>query len=318
MRKAFAACALAAASVGAQSRADWWLGFIDARDRAFLEIPIAAGCPERDALVKRSGAQPGQVVTSRRRVAEFIAAGERLTFVVADAAASRGERVMTGVVAIVREDEGARGLLAPSCWYLAEAGTQVHAYMAREDRVAVGVHPPRALHLRIFEQTWQAFQGRPRHVSPTESEATDGQAPFWIAERINEWLPDASQIHVQPFNATLDPARGPEPMWLIGATARGDAAASAPGTFNTVNAIVRPGAAAAPQAPLYRAGPSGGLTFDRAGSFVAQIVAAVDLDGDGIEELLVRARYYAGGNLKVLRWNGHSYGVVREGGYEGE
>ena len=318
MRKAFVACVLAAFSASAQPRTDWWLGFIDARDRAFLEIPIAAGCPERDALVKRSGAPSGQVVPSRRRATEFIVAGERLTFVVADVAAGRGERVMTAVVAIVREDEGVRGLLAPACWYLAEAGTQVHAYVAREDRVAVGVHPPRPLHMLVFEQTWQAFQGSPGHSSPDGRGALDVQAPLWIAERINGWLPDASQIHVQPFNATLDPARGPEPMWLIGAIARGDAAASAPGTFNTVNAIVRPGTAAVPQAPLYRAGPSGGLTVDRAGSFVAQIVAAVDLDGDGIDELLVRARYYAGGNLKVLRWNGHSYSIVREGGYEGE
>jgi FG-GAP repeat len=107
-------------------------------------------------------------------------------------------------------------------------------------------------------------------------------------------------------------------MWLAGAIARGDAPADAEGTFDTLNLIVAGNAADAEPVVLYQSGPSGGIRRDARGSFVAQMVAAVDLDGDGVDELLVRARHYAGGNLKVLKWNGSRYREVWQSGYEGE
>ncbi|CAN0510981.1 unnamed protein product, partial [Phaeothamnion confervicola] len=49
-----------------------------------------------------------------------------------------------------------------------------------------------------------------------------------------------------------------------------------------------------------------------------QVAATLDLDGDGSDEVLLRARHYAGGNLMVLRWQGRGFVAVRQGGYEGE
>lgn len=306
-------------TVGAQTVPRWWLGFIDGNDRAFLEMPLDTGaCIERDAMVRKAAAGPGQVLPSRLNPATQIGRQARLTFGVSDLAGSGRERVMTRVVAIVRDAEGARLPLPPSCWYLAEAGTDAPGYRASEDRIAIGVHPPRSLYVRQFDQTWKSYGPLAMLPGADNRFAAAAEMPAALRDRVAALLPEATQLHAQAFSATLDAARGPEPLWLIGAIERGEAPTDQAGTYNTVNLIVREAAAAAPSPVLYLAGPSGGIVRNLAGSFVLQVAAAVDLDGDGVDELLVRARYYAGGNLKVLRWNGLRFVESRQGGYEGE
>jgi len=306
-------CALSFAA-SAQTGSRWWIGFIDANDRAFLEIPLNGGnCAGRAALVKKATTQPGDVLHSRLSAASQVGRDERLAFGVADLAGQYRERVLPRVVAIAREEEAARLPLAPNCWFLAEAGTEAQGYRALEDRIALGVHPPRALTVRTFEQTWKSYSA----LSATDARLLAAQdVPAQLFERVAALLPQATQVHVQAFAATLDAARGPEPLWLIGAVERGDAPAGEPGTFNTLNLIIRANAPLGPA--LYLAGPSGGIGRDHGGSFVLQLVAALDLDGDGNDELLARARYYSGGNLKVLRWDGRRLVEVRQTGYEGE
>ncbi len=306
-------CAISFAA-SAQTGSRWWIGFIDANDRAFLEIPSdGSACAGRAAMVKKASTQPGDVLPSRLSAATQVGRDARLAFGVADLAGQNRERVLPRVVAIAREGETARVPLPASCWFLAEAGTGAEGYRALEDRIAIGVHPPRALTVRTFEQNWKSYTA----LSATDARLLAAQdVPAELFERVAALLPQALQLHAQAFTATLDAARGPEPLWLIGAIERGDAPAGEPGTFNTLNLIVR---ANAPDGPvLYVAGPSGGIGHNRGGSFALQVAAAVDLDGDGNDELLLRARYYSGGNLKVLRWDGRRFVEVRQTGYEGE
>ena len=311
-------CAMSFAA-SAQSGPHWWLGFIDSNERAFLEIPAATDSyAQRDAMVRKAAALPGQVLPSRLNPALQIARAAKLTFGVSDLAGRSRERVMTRVVAIARDAEGARLPLSPPCWFLAEAGTDAPGYRATEDRIAIGVHPPRKLALRVLDQNWRSYGALAMLPGADSRFADAGEMPAALRDRVAALLPQATQLHAQAFSATLDAARGPEPLWLIGGIDRGEAPAEQAGTYNTVNLIVRDGAATAQLPPLYRAGPSGGIVGNRAGSFILQVAAAVDLDGDGTDELLVRARYYAGGNLKLLRWNGLRFVASRQGGYEGE
>ncbi len=314
MRSGLALLCAAAFAANAQDTPRWWVGFIDANDRAFLEIPgDGPACTGRVGLLKGAIRRPGEVLPSRRSAAAQVGKDARLAFGVVDLAGRNRERVLPRVVAIVREDETARLPLPPPCWFLAEAGTEAPGYRALEDRIALAVHPPRVLKVRTFDQTWKSFAA----LSGTEARLlASREVPAALVERVAMLLPQATQVHAQSFSATLEALRGPEPLWLIGAIGSGDAPATEPGTFDTLNLIVREGATA--DAVLYSAGPSGGLGRDRAASFALQVAAVLDLDGDGADELLVRARYYSGGNLKVMRWDGRRFVEVRQTGYEGE
>lgn len=311
--------ALLAADIDAQAAPRWWLGFIDQQDRAFLEIPPdRRACAERDALVRRSGAGAGAVVLSGRAAASHIGGAGRLTFGVSDLAGHGVERVLTRVVAIAREDEKTAASQQQACWYLAEAGAEAPGYRALEDRIAIGVHPPRPLAPRRYEDGWRSFGGAPDAVGSDSRFLPESEAPAELLARVRESLAGAAQFHAQAFEARLAPGAKPAPLRLIGGIARGDGEPDGPGTFDTVNLIVRDTPADGAAAVLFRAGPSGGIGRDRAGSFAAQVVAVVDLDGDGVDEVLLRARHYAGGSLMVLRWNGASFAVARRGAYEGE
>ncbi|MFN0160783.1 MAG: hypothetical protein ACKVQQ_06105 [Burkholderiales bacterium] len=306
------ACWGAAAGTAAQAPARWWVGFIDTNDRAFFEIPVSGrDCVERDAAVRRAAAPPAAVVASPRSAATLLPPGARLAFAVADIAGATSERVLTRVVAIVREDEAHRPTLAPACWYLAQAGDYSGAYRVAEDRLAVAVHPPRALRLTAVDATWRSMTA----VPAGETAAADDFPAAWRS-LLTQALPGAALWHAQTFSAVRDVARGAEPLLLLGAVAAPDGVPDSPATYNTVNLIVRE--AQLSNLPLYQSGPSGGQARAAADSFVAQVAAVVDLDGDGVDELIIRVRHYAGGNLRILQWDGARYVEVRRTGYEGE
>lgn len=305
------ACLSVAAGASAQPAGRWWIGFIDARDRAFFEIPSGGrDCAERDATVRRAALPAAAVVVSPRNPAALLPADARLVFAVADIAGATSERVLTRVVAIVREDEAHRPALEPACWYLAQAGEYPGTYRVAEDRLAVAVHPPRAVRLTAVDATWRSMSSAPA------GEAAADDFPAAWQSLLAQALPGAALWHAQPFGAVRDVARGAEPLLLLGAVVAPDGAPDKPATYNTVNLIMRE--AQLSGLPLYQSGPSGGQARAAAESFVAQVAAVVDLDGDGVDELIVRARHYAGGTLRILRWDGARYVEVRRTGYEGE
>lgn len=296
----------------AQSPGRWWVGFIDANDRAFFEIPPGGrDCVERDAAVRRAATSPAAVVASSRSAGTLLPPGARLNFTVADIAGANSERVLTRVVAIVREDEAHRPALEPACWYLAQAGEYPGTYRVAEDRLAVAVHPPRPVRLTAVDATWRSMSSAPAG----EAAAADDFPAAWQS-LLAQAQPGAALWHAQPFRAVREVARGAEPLLLLGAVVAPDGAPDNPATYNTVNLIVRE--AQLSGLPLYQSGPSGGRARAAAESFVAQVAAVVDLDGDGVDELIVRARHYAGGALRILRWDGARYVEVRRTGYEGE
>ena len=317
MRSAIAVLLLLSATALADVPGRWWLGFIDQSGRAFLEIPgEARACGERDRLVARSSPAPGELIVSSRPAASQVQEGARLTFGVADLRGEYDERVFTRIVAIGRDDERVRPSLQPSCLYLAEAGAERSGVPAQEDRIAVGLHPPRRVRISRHEDAWRNFGGSARTVGADSRFLAESDAPAWVPELVRKYLPGAGQFHAQPFDATLAVGAGPERLWLVGGIQDGEADPAQPGTYNTVNLIVR--ASSPASGVLYRSGPSGGIGRDRAASFVAQVAATLDLDGDGSDEVLLRARHYAGGNLLVLRWQGRGFVAARQGGYEGE
>lgn len=318
MRDWLLAVLLGCGATLARAEALWWTGFIDANDKAFAELPHdKAGCAERARAVGAARAEAGSVVVGRASPARELPPGARLTFTVADLSGGVSERVLTRTVAIAREDESLRLPLPAPCWYLAEAGTELAGYRVAEDRLAIAVHPPRPLVVRAQEDSWRTYGDVAYRPGADARFQPGGDLPPWVRERLLPRLPGARQFHVQPFTARLARSAEPERLWLIGAIAQPDGDPAQPTTYDTLNLIVHdPGGKDGEL--LFQAGPSGGLGAGRAAGFAAQVVTAVDLDGDGIDELILRARYYSGGNLKVLRWNGMRYQLIRDSGYEGE
>ena len=296
----------------AQANNRWWLGFADTNGRVFLELPNDARlCAARDALVKRATqAVPGSVVQGPLKAEAQVPPNARLGFGATDLAGRHSEHVLTRVSAVVRDDVARQG----PCWFLAEAGTDTPGYMAQEDRLVIGTHPPRKLAVRAAPDNWKSYGGAPADAPPdARFKSMDGLPPAW-RERVAALMPQYTQVFGQEFSAVLSVGGVPENLTLIGAINDTPGAAGSAQAYNTLNLIVRNDVAA----PLFQSGPSGGTAKNRAGSFVAQAVAAVDLDGDGIDEIVLRARYFEGGNLKVLKFVKGRLVEIRQTAYEGE
>lgn len=296
----------------AQASPRWWLGFMDTQGRVFLELPNDARlCAAREALLRRTpNAPPGTVLQGTLKAGAQVPANARLAFGVTDLAGRHGEHVLTRVSALVRDDVARQG----PCWFLAEAGTDAPGYVAQEDRLVFGTHPPRQLELRTVPDNWSSYGGAPADAPPdARFKSMDGLPAAW-RERLAAPMPRYTQAFGQTFSAVLSAGGAPETLTLIGAINDAPGAAGGGQAYNTLNLIVRDGLAT----PLYQSGPSGGTASNRAGSFVAQAVAAVDLDGDGIDEIVLRARYFEGGNLKVLKLVQGRLVEIRQTAYEGE
>jgi hypothetical protein len=296
----------------AQGPAGWWLGFVDTRGHAFLELPGDAHlCEARTAAITRLPAPaPGTLVLGAIKAASYLPPGAHLTFGVTDLGGRYGERVLPRVAAIVRDDEARKG----PCWLLAEAGTEAAGYVAEEDRLAFGTYPPRPLTVRQAPEDWQSYGGTSgAAATDARFNPIQGLPQAW-RERVALLLPGFTQVYGQSFSAVLTAGGKPQALSLIGAINDGSRTAGEAPAYNTLNLILRAGE----ERPLYQAGPSGGVAQNRAGSFVAQAVAAVDLDGDGIDEIILRARYYEGGNLKVLKLVAGQLVEIRQSAYEGD
>ena len=328
--------------LGASAHAQlWWPGFIDARGKAFLELPdqaklcrlareqlasasrtagaaSTAGAADRARALPPAGLEPGRTVVLPLKIDSLLPRGARLTFGVIDTAGVTSERVFTHVVAIARgSDKGA-------CAHLAEAGAAAApGYSVEEDRTAFGVHPPRPLSFRAPAEGWKSYGAAAALPDSDARFAAAADAPPAWRARVLSAIAAPLEVFGQRFDAVLERGRAAVPLTLTGAIA------SAP-EFDTLNLITRdsgadgagkPAAKEAGEAnalTLYQSGPSGGIDKNRSGSFVAQVLGALDLDGDGVDEIVLRARYYSGGNLKVLRLSGGKLVEVRGSAYEGE
>ncbi|MDB5805416.1 MAG: hypothetical protein JWN73_2738 [Betaproteobacteria bacterium] len=301
-------CGLVGASAAqAQGAAQWWIGFVDTRNHAFLELPATReACAAREAALKRAPQAAGTLLAGALKPEAFVPPGARLLFGVSDLRGRYVERVLPRVAAIARADEREQG----ACWYLAEAGTEPTGYIAEEDTLAIATLPPRRLALRLASGDWRSY-GSAAQVDGRFA-AMEGAPAAWRA-RVEKLLPAYTQVYGQGFSAVLEKGAAPQNLGLIGAIDDGKGEA-----YNTLNLILRADGEKAGEAPLYQSGPSGGVAANRAGSFVAQAVAAVDLDGDGVDEIILRARYFSGGNLKVLKLVNGALMEIRQSAYEGE
>jgi hypothetical protein len=305
--------ALVTAQVQAQApgAARWWPGFIDTRGKAFLELPEDARlCAAARDAVRKAAVEPGRVVLLPHKAEALVPAGARLVFGVVDGANSASERVFTRIVTIARgSDKGA-------CAYLAEAGAEAAGAAIEEDRSAIGVYPPRRVSVKPPDESWKSYG-----LANTSGTATDarfappGDAPAAWRARIVPLLGEPAELFGHTFHAVLAPGQPPTALALVGAIAN----SAAPGpTYNTVNLIVGMTPDGTAAGTLYQAGPSGGIERNRSGSFAAQVMLVADLDGDGVDEVILAARYYAGGNLKVLKFTNGRFTEVRQTAYEGE
>ena len=339
LRAVLPAAALAASLASACAHAQlWWPGFIDTRGKAFLELPAdarwcgaarggggnsarKAGTGQRESAIKSgtsadttaNTSAAGSVSVLPVKIETLLPRGARLTFGVIDTAGVASERVFTHVVAIAHGDS--KG----ACAHLAEAGAAVPGYIAEEDRIAFGVHPPRPLVFRAPQDGWKSYGAA---AALPNSDARFGAAAEVPAEwrvRVAPLMATPLELFGQRFSAVLAPGRAAAPLVLTGAIA-------ATPEYDTLNLITRDGGSgeARQEAPagtnvtLYQSGRSGGVEKNRTGSFVAQVLGALDLDGDGVDEIVLRARYYSGGNLKVLRLMAGKLKEVRGSAYEGE
>ena len=345
MRALARVLAAAALLLGTNASAQlWWPGFIDTRGKAFLELPDdvrwcgpARAGAHSGARTTGAGAKKGKGAegkgaaksTSADTAANTSAAGSvsvlpvkmesllprgaRLTFSVIDTTGVASERVFTHVVAIAHG--GGKG----ACAHLAEAGAAAPGYIAEEDRIAFGVHPPRPLVFRAPLDGWKSYGAAAELPDSDARFSAAAEAPAEWRARVATRMAAPLELFGQRFSAVLTPGREAVALVLTGAIA------AAP-EYDTLNLITRDGVASEMQngatseanVTLYQSGRSGGVEKNRAGSFVAQVLGALDLDGDGIDEIVLRARYYSGGNLKVLRLTGSKLIEVRSSAYEGE
>lgn len=287
----------------------WWPGFIDVNGKAFLELAAATKlCVIARAAVQKARADAGRVIALPLKIEMLLPRGARLVFGIADVEGTVSERVFTRVVAIARGGE--KG----ACAHLAEAGADAPGYSVQEDRPAFGVHPPRPLSFRAPKSEWKNYGSTGAASGGAVVDARFAAAadapPLWRA-RVTPLLPAATDVFGQHFEAVIDAARSAQALVLTGAFISEGGGA----TYNTLNLIMREGAG---EAPLFQAGPSGGIERDRAGSYVAQVAGVIDLDGDGVDEIVLRARYFSGGNLKILKLVNGKLILVRETAYEGE
>ncbi len=199
----------------AQGPTGWWLGFVDTRGHAFLELPADARlCDARTAAITRLPAPaPGTLVPGAIKAASYLPPGAHLTFGVTDLGGRYGERVLPRVAAIVRDDESRKG----PCWLLAEAGTEAAGYVAEEDRLAFGTYPPRPLTVRQAPEDWQSYGGASGAGAPdARFNPIQGLPPAW-RERVARLLPGYTQVYGQSFSAVLAPGGHPQALSLIGA-----------------------------------------------------------------------------------------------------
>ncbi|MBI5017948.1 MAG: hypothetical protein HZB55_20970 [Deltaproteobacteria bacterium] len=130
-----------------------------------------------------------------------------------------------------------------------------------------------------------------------------------LGARYAGFASELSQAFAQPFSARLDARGRPETLWLVGWAASGPKS----GELDAAWSVCRERAGRLqPLAVVYDA------DADEDRRYRPELVAAMDLDGDGADELVLSAHYGEGDEVKVFAWRGGGLVPVYDSAYFGQ
>lgn len=295
----------------------WRLGFADG-GRRFLEVPPTdALCEEKDRLLLAEMGNPCEVEPADRTPiplalskAEALQrsglASRREWWVLG--LDGRAERVSFPRLVALYAEAGAAG-----CYFQATeaAAERVPAEGPTEENLffAFSSEPVPRPAVRRATGDWELFdraEGKlpARYVDllrSAELRASLGRAHTDFAAELTE-------VFTQTLSARLPGRPGPEPLRLVGWVASGPRT----GELATAWALVGEGKKGLQVVAAVRDGSD-----DDGGQYRAEVAAAVDLTGDGADELVLSASYWEGGGFKVFGWLGGKLVQLYDGGYFG-
>ena len=316
-------------------------GFVDSDGNLFIAQPdTKVRCAKRAATFKSAGSlftRQGQVA-----VLESLATPQRMSGWIVDGSKAEAfsERALPLSVAIKRESNNGIETHGP-CGYLTaplqRRGVAITGQEADAQEASLVVaRPMRAgqvpVSARVPSEPWQTFSNE------VKVDSAQAAAPLTdLPEAWRAWLthPDVvkaaggadapllrniAHVFGQPFSATLDPARGAEPLMLIGLISN-----TGPGAqYNTLWSIARVSSEdnRTRFVPLTLFGPSGGEQRARDESIAPEVALVADLDGDGRDEIVLRARHFEGVSMRILSWqrskSEERFVQVHRSAYEGQ
>jgi hypothetical protein len=309
----------AAEAPAAAPRQRWRLGFSDG-GRRFLEVPPTDElCEEKERLLavavggscapETPDREP--VVLPRAQALALQRAGlaERPSWWVLDLDGTLTRQDFPHLVGLYAE-AGVAG-----CYYLASdaAAKDRSPVEGPADEGLFFVFPDRpssAPPVRRPTADWQLFDRAEGRLPARYVDALKGpEGRRALGAHYGVFAAELYQVFAQPFSARVDPRGRPVALWLVGWVASGPKS----GELDTAWAVCREqGSRLKPLAVIYDA------TGDYAGKYRAEVVAAVDLDNDGADELVLSASYGEGSGYKVFTWKAGSLVQAYDAAYFGE
>ena len=324
----------------------FFTGFADADGNHFIAQPLSRpACQAREALMREAKGlieRTGQVVVAPQREPE-----RRFAALVFDGktAVWHPQLTLPLNVAVRREatldDKSPGSEQQGGCWYasapLQRAGQPIVGTQAQAEEVALVVawsapgSERSAPALRALPGAWRNYAASPKEGTVQLTLPLDElPAPLlrWLAHpAVVARLGDAqssyrkglTHVFAQDFSAVLEKERGIEPLQLIGtisATA-GGAQYNVAWSINRVMSAATGGAETTLQ-PLAVVGPSGDERRTPLTAYAPEVAFVADLDGDGSDEFVLRARHFEGSSIRIWRFGGSGLTEVHRGVYEGQ
>lgn len=305
-------------AAGAASAPPWRLGFADGA-RRFLEVPPTDElCEEKEGVLAEIAGGPctpeiadrAPVVLpqGKARALERSALAARREWWILDLEGRLFREEFPHLVGLYPE-AGAAG-----CYYLAsgavakdrspvEGPAEGGLFFAFPDRPAPV--PP----VRRVAAEWELF-GREDGELPARYVAllAGPECRRALGARQKAFAAELTEVFSQPFSAQIDRRGRPEALRLVGWAASGPKS----GDLDTAWSVCRErGGRLQPLAVVYEA------SADFAGKYRPEVVAAVDLNGDGVDELVLSANYDEGSGYKVFSWKGGRLVQVYDAAYFG-
>lgn len=321
----------------------FFTGFADADGNHFIAQPLTRpACQARDALMREAKGlieRPGQVIVApqrepERRFAALVFDGKQAAWLAPLAlpltVAIRREASLDDKPGVMEQQGG--------CWYasapLQRAGQPITGTQAQAEEVALVVAwnlpstPTQiAPALRPLPLAWRTHAANPKEgaaqLTLPMAELPSTLRGWFEHPAVIARLGDAqgsyrkglTHVFMQEFQAVLERSRGLEALQLIGtisATAGG-------AQYNVAWSLNRvAGATDGALQPITIVGPAGDERRVPLNTYAPEVVFAADLDGDGIDELVLRARHYEGSSIRIGRLQGGVWTEVHRGIYEGQ
>jgi hypothetical protein len=330
-------CTMAVVAYGSPCGQPLLMGFVDDDGNAFVELPAAlASCESRGTLLAANrafatvgqpmyatelppptkGAPSAKAADTRAALPAALAACQSALTNVADGT-GQARPLRTERLALIARDasvEG-KGELKGACWYATHApsknGQPVPASEVKAEEAQWLIAQPGkpAPKVRPLVDNWQQFDMAPERL-PADAPLRDWLNSRAVRERLGAaYWAGIHTVYAQRFDLRLQAGQPAQPVALIGTIS------NAGGAYVTWTAIVRL-SGSAPQV-LFESG------VQAKGGYVAQAVAGVVLDGadapsaNSVESLVLRARYYEGGNYRIIGWQGGAMRDVFQSQYLG-